>query len=486
MRKLALFLLCCFLCSLFLISVSAEGELVLRVYNWNDYIDEGKDDDGNKIYDSVMELWQQDYFERTGKTVRVQYDTFETNETMLNTLRTGKTSYDLVCPSDYIIQKMLVATLSGEDDSIAIEKFNVAEMENYNRYVSPYIADLFEKNGWTEYAVGYMWGTVGFLYNPETVLPEDAETWDLFWNTDYKNKTTCKDVSRDAYVVGSLYANREELLLARERYLNGEMTAQQLQETVNAVANNTEDSNIQKVGEVLTKMKNNIYGFEVDSGKTDIVSGKIHANLAWSGDAVYAMDLAEEEDEKELAFVIPKEGSTIWFDGWVMPKGANTQLAQDFVDFLCKPEIAAMNMNFIGYTSVIAGDELYDLVWENYGEEDGEFEHDLTYFFADTLSPDRYTEDGRVVVLTNTVGRQLTTQYPSYEETMRCGIMEDFGDRNQRVLEMWSQVKSNHITAFSYVMMGVLALLLVAMITRSIHRKLKRRRRKRKLTPNKN
>lgn len=479
MKKLWALILCVVLCVGIVPSAFATEE-VLRVYNWQDYINEGKDDDGAKIADSVTELWERDYYNRTGKKVRVQYDTFETNETMLNTLRTGKTSYDLVCPSDYVIQKMLAATLSGSDDSIAVEKYDISKMKNYQKYVSPFISELFEKNGWTDYAVCYMWGTVGFLYNPDKIKHEDISTWDFFWNTEYKNRMTCKDVSRDAYVIGSLYVNREELRHARRQYESGKITAEEYNSIVNAAANNTEDKNISNVENALSQMKENIYGFEVDSGKTDIVSGKIDANLAWSGDAVYAMDLAQEEDNTKLNFVIPDEGSTIWFDGWVMPKGANTALAQDFVDFLCRPEIAAMNMDYIGYTSSIAGDELYDLVCENYGEEDGKYEHDLSYFFKGTLSADRYTEDARVIVRTNEKGRQLTTQYPSSEETVRCGIMEDFGDRNQKVLEMWSVVKSNNISAFSYVMMAILAILAAAMVISTVKRKIKKRRRMRK------
>ena len=480
MKKLIAVTLCFLLFVRIIPTVHAEEVQVLRVYNWQDYIDEGKDDDGAKIADSVLELWEKDYYKRTGKKVRVQYDTFETNETMINTLRTGKTSYDLVCPSDYIIQKMIIATETGSEPSISIEKFDISKMPNYTKNVSPYISDLFNKNGWTDYAVGYMWGTVGFLYNPEVIREEDISTWEFFWNTDYKNRMTCKDVSRDAYVIGSLYVNREMLMDARARYEKGEISADEYTKIVNGVANNTEDKNIEKVGKALSEMKENIYGFEVDSGKTDIVTGKIDANLAWSGDAVYSMDLAEEEDGKKLNFVIPKEGSTIYFDGWVMPKGANTELAQDFVDFLCKPEIAAMNMNYIGYTSVIAGDELYDLLWENYGEEDGKYEHDLTYFFKGTLSEDKYTDDGRVIVRTNEFGRQLMTQYPSYEDTVRCGVMEDFGEQNQKVLEMWSEVKANKVSTLSYVMMVLLGILAIVMLVTTIRRKMKKRRRMRK------
>lgn len=455
----------------------AEKEEVLRVYNWQDYINEGKDDDGAKVDESVIEMWEKDFFERTGRKVRVQYDMFETNETMLNTLKTGKTTYDLVCPSDYIIQKMILATEKGTEPEISLEKYDISKMKNYRANVSPYISTLFEKNGWTDYAVCYMWGTVGFLYDPDVVSFEDASTWDLFWNTKYKNKITCKDVSRDSYVVGALHVFRDELFDYKKQYEEGIINAGELQKRVNAVANNTEDETISKVGEALTEMKKNIYGFEVDTGKTDIVSGKIAANLAWSGDAVYAMDLAEEEDDKYLEFTVPQEGSTIWFDGWVMPKGANVELAQDFVDFLCKPEIAAYNMDYIGYTSSIAGDEIYDLAYENYNEEDGEYEYDLSYFFEGTLSPDRYTDDGRVIIKTNDLHRQLATQYPDNETTTRCGIMEDFGDRNEKVLEMWSRVKSNDISPITYVLMAVILLIVGAVIVASVKSKNLRRRR---------
>jgi hypothetical protein len=135
-----------------------------------------------------------------------------------------------------------------------------------------------------------------------------------------------------------------------------------------------------------------------------------------------------------------------------------------------------MNMDYIGYTSAIAGDELFDLVCENYGDEEGSLSHDLSYFFKGTLSDDRYT-DGKAIVHTNEIGRQLATQYPSLEETVRCGIMEDFGDRNQDVLEMWSVVKSNNISAFSYIMMGFLFIVAVFMFVSSLRRRIKKRRR---------
>lgn len=457
-----------------------EKTEVLRVYNWQDYINEGKDDDGAAVGESVMEMWEKDYEKRTGKKVRVQYDTFETNETMINTLKTGKTTYDLVCPSDYIIQKMINATESGSDASISVEKYDISKMENYKKYVSPYISDLFEKNGWTDYAVGYMWGTVGFLYDPEDVKAADADTWDLFWNTAYKNRVTCKDVSRDSYVIGALHVFKDELCKYRDMYKDGSLTRDELQKKVNAIANNTDDETIKKVGKALAEMKKNIYGFEVDTGKTDIVSGKIDANLAWSGDAVYAMNLAEDEDNKKLEFNVPSEGSTIWFDGWIMPKGANTELAQDFVDFLCKPEIAAYNMEYIGYTSVIAGDEIYDMVKSEYGDDKGKYDYDLTYFFDGTLSEDRLQKDGRVIIKTNELRRQLATQYPDEDVAARCGVMEDFGDRNEKVLEMWSSVKSNQISPVVYAVIALILVLIAALVIFSVQKRKNKRRRRRR------
>lgn len=476
MKKIVSLLLI-FLFALSITPPAFAEEEVLRVYNWQEYIDEGKDDDGAKIEDSVIELWEKDYYARTGKKVRVQYDTFETCETMLNTIKTGKTAYDLACPSDYVIHKMIAATKSGKDENIAIEKFDTSKMPNYQKYVSPFIKKTFQKYGWEEYAVGYMWGTVGFLYNPEKVKREDASSWDLFYNTKYANKVSCKDVSRDAFVVGALWVYRDMLRDAVKNYEDGKISSGELQKIVNGVANDTSDETIEKVGRALTQMKENIYGFEVDSGKSDIVSGKIDANLAWSGDAVYAMDLAEEEDEKELEFAIPNEGSTMYFDGWVMPKGAKKELAQDFVDFLCRPEIAARNMAYIGYTSVIACDEILDMVNEFYGEEEGELSHDVTYFFEGNVSEDKYNEDGKIVIKTSTLSRQLATQYPSMHEAARLGVMEDFGDRNELVLEMWSKVKSNEISAISYITIVMILLFVFFIIFTRINKKVKRKRR---------
>lgn len=468
MKKMIACLLSLVLCSVVLPlrGIAAEASVqVLHVYNCQDYIDDGTDSVGVKVSNSVMEDWAEDYFSRTGKRVRVQYDTYETNETMLNTLKTGKAQYDLVCPSDYVIQKMILATEKGTDESLFIEPFDYSVMENYQKYSSPYIRQIFEENGFSGYSVGYMWGTVGILYNPESVAPEDTRSWDIFLNPDYKNRSTLKDSVREGYLSAMAVAFHSEITALNEALERGELSVSEFNEQATALMNRTDEEAVSAAGRVLKDMKNNIYGLEVDNGKSDIVAGKIDINQAWSGDAVYSMDMAEEENDVLLSYAIPEDGCSIWFDGWVMPKGANVELAQDFVNYLCDPSVAARNMDFIGYTSVVAGDEIFELLLDWYGDEDGDYTVDLTYFFDGTVSEDYYSE-GKILVQTAEIGRQFSAQYPEKSVVDRCYIMKDFGDRNDAVLQMWTEFKANNVSLwllflFALILVGACVLFLL-------------------------
>jgi len=512
MRKYLILLLLLFLPLVLTGCASEEQGLVLRVYNWQDYIDEGLDDDGQKIGTSVIEEWQEWYYQTYNTKVDVVYDTFETCETMMNNLKTGKTTYDLVCPSEYTIQKMIrLEMLDTYDYNLKDEKGNLV-MTNYN-YVSPYLKELFSKQGWEQYAVPYMWGTMGFIYNPEAKVEganleniyEDILHWSILWNENYKNCATVKDSIRDTYVVGVMYVYYEELMTLKDNYQKGNITQSQYTQSIQEIMNRCDDETLSKVEKALKEMKKNAFGFEVDSGKSDIVTGKIAINFAWSGDAVYSLDVAEEENGVYLNYQVPEEGSNVWFDGWVMPKGANKQLAQSFVNYLCDPQIAVRNMNYIGYTSSIVGDEILDMIDDWYGailpeyneetstwwydevnlnigdstlevsiidneiylgtkkiidvldtikDEEGTsyseyynctyYEVDLSYLFEGAVSED-YLTDGKVIVAVEERGRQFDTQYPDYETISRCGIMEDFGDRNDAVLAMWENVKIGDI-----------------------------------------
>ncbi len=481
-----------------------EQGLVLRIYNWQDYIDEGVDDEGQKIGTSVMEEWQQWYYETYNQKVEIVYDTFETCETMMNNLKTGKTTYDLVCPSEYTIQKMIRLEMLDQYDYNLKDPNGNLIMNNY-QYVSPYLKNLFKNKGWEQYAVPYMWGTMGFIYNPENIDSEDIKNWSILWDETYKNMATAKDSIRDTYVVGVMYVYHNELMSLKSNLESGKITSEEYNKQVGLIMNRCDDETLSKVETALKQMKNNVYGFEVDSGKSDIVTGKVSINFAWSGDAVYSLDVAEEENGVYLNYQVPEEGSNVWFDGWVMPTGANKQLAQSFVNYLCKPEIAVRNMNYIGYTSSIVGDDIVDMIDDWYGaiypefneetntwwydevnlniqdsslevsvnnneiylgnqkvidilknikDDEGNpysdsylctsYEVDLTYLFEGLVS-EEYLTDGKLIVNVEERGRQFDTQYPDYQTIQRCGIMEDFGDRNDAVLAMWENVKIGDI-----------------------------------------
>ena len=170
-------------------------------------------------------------------------------------------------------------------------------------------------------------------------------------------------------------------------YSNGTLSKEAYADYLKTVFNDTSKEMTDKVETILKKAKENAFALEVDSGKDDMVTGKVWINYAWSGDAVYAMDEAESIDETYLYYSVPEEGSNIWFDGWVMPKGANKHLAQAFLDYISEPTNAYENMYYIGYTSAIAGQYVFDKVIENYGcdpEDEGAEAVDL--YTSSTIS----------------------------------------------------------------------------------------------------
>lgn len=520
------------------VGCSSKNETyVLRIYNCQDYIDEGYDDDGQKVNESVVESWQKWYYEQYGINVEVVYDTFETLESMMNTLKTGKTTYDLVCPSEYTIQKMIRLDMLDKYDYNLKDPNGNLIMTNYD-YVSPYLKSLFDLQGWNDYSVPYMWGTMGFIYNPETINAEDIKHWSILWDSKYKNMATAKDSIRDTYVVGVMYVYYDELMQLKEKLNNNEITNTEYTVEVGKIMNRCDDETLKKVKKALTQMKNNVYGFEVDSGKSDIVTGKVSINFAWSGDAVYSLNVAEEENEVYLNYQVPEEGSNVWFDAWVMPKGANKQLAQSFVNYLCDPDIAVRNMDYIGYTSSIVCDQILDMIDDWYGatypeynketstwwydevnlglndenlevsvnnneiylgnkkvidllknikDKNGNvysdyysctsYEVDLTYLFEGAVS-DKYLTDGKVIVTVEERGRQFDTQYPDYNTIQRCGIMEDFGDRNDAVLEMWESVKIGDIPISITIILIVVVVIAFAIFKVSKYIKVSQRKKR--------
>lgn len=441
--------------------VQAQGdEVVLRICNWEEYIDLG-DWDEDEVIDlesgdifgenPMVEDFEEWYEETYGKQVKVEYSTFGTNEDLYNMLTIGDV-YDLVCPSEYMIMKLM-----AEDQVVPLSDEFFDTDNEYNYYingVSPYIRSIFETHDiggvtWDKCAAGYMWGVTGFVYNPDVVPEEDASTWKLMENRDYYRQITMKDNVRDSYfaAVGAMKSD----LLTSEAFVNGENYAMDLQDEMNDVSQETVD----RAQDYLQQVKDNLYSFETDSGKADMITGKVVANYQWSGDAVYTMDQAEE-DEYYLNFAVPKECTNIYFDGWVMLKngiGQDTEkqkAAEAFINFLSRPDNVIRNMYYIGYTSTISGGEderIFEYLDWTYGAEEDEEEvvdYPVGYFF----SGNKDDEDYVLTVPEEQLARQLCAQYPSEDVIRRASIMVYFDTQQSEVINrMWIRIRCFNINS---------------------------------------
>ena len=168
-----------------------------------------------------------------------------------------------------------------------------------------------------------MWGTTGILYNPaydENITADFTESYSMLWDEKYYNAISVKDSMRETFAVGIFKTFETEFKDYKKQYEDGVISADEYNEKLSAIFNSSDKETLDKVSKELLELKNNIFGFEVDSGKQDIQQGKIAINIAWSGDATYAMDTALEETGTILKYILPSIGANIWFDGWVMPK----------------------------------------------------------------------------------------------------------------------------------------------------------------------
>lgn len=352
-----------------------EGQ-TLTIYNVEDYISQGNDGCVD-----IIGKFEEEY------GVNVNYYTYDTNETMYNQFTLQKEgTYDLICTSDYMIQKLI-----KEELVIPMDDFNT-HIPNYEKYAAKSLREKLRQmevsyKGNTvnldEFAVGYMWGTLGIIYDPSytDTIEDDVKSWDVFWDTDYEYVISIKNSIRDAFVVGLMhgYSKSDEFIELMNSYLTNPTLENQLKynEMIQDIfdfkldgsleSSNENYEKINTVKEELISLKDNIFGFEVDSGKNDIITGKIKLNLAYSGDAVYSIYQALEEQDKVLQYYVPEDGSNIWYDAWTLPKGANKELAYAFLNFLSDPQNAADNMEYIGYTPYIVGDELLSYVGYTYG-----------------------------------------------------------------------------------------------------------------------
>ena len=438
-----------------------DKQVVLRVCNWEEYIDLGDWDEEETIElpsgdiigeNSMIDDFTEWYKETYGVDVKVEYSTFGANEDLYNMLTLGD-EFDLVCPSEYMIMKLM-----AEDRLVPLSDsfFDKSVEENYYaRGESPYIHKVFAEHEiggepWSKYAAGYMWGVTGIVYNPAVVSREDASTWKILADPKYRRQVTIKDNVRDSYfaAVGAIKAD----LLTSDAFVNDPDYAKNLEREMNDAS----PEMIAQVQDYLQGVKDNVYSFESDAGKADMITGKVVANYQWSGDGTYTMDQADE-DGLELAFCVPKESTNIYFDGWVMLKNGigedkdKQQAAEAFINFNSRPDNVIRNMYYIGYTSVISGGDdprIFEYADYNYGAEEEDeadaVDYDLSYFFAEDAEDagDEYV----IAVPQDQVDRQISSSYPPADVMHRSAIMTYFNEeKNAAINRMWINVRCYNI-----------------------------------------
>jgi spermidine/putrescine transport system substrate-binding protein len=417
---------------------AADRENTLKIYNWADYID----------MTNVLNKFPEWYKEQTGEEVEVLYQTFDINESMLTEIEVGHEDYDVICPSEYIIERMLRQGL--------LQKINkdYGNTPDYTKLVSPFAIEKFQQMATdtsmcvADYTVGYMWGTTGILYNTALVEEADVISLEGLLNPKYSGKIFMKNAFRDVYSVVVLYVYRDEIA-------RGEVSRDEL------VANVT-DERIARVEAYLNEIKENVAGWEVDFGKEEMTKGKAWMNLSWSGDAQWAMEEASHVGVN-LQYLVPREGSNVWFDGWCIPKYAkNTKAASYFINYMCMPENAILNMEEIGYVSVVASPEI--LEWAN-NSSAYPTTSNLTYFFGEEADS----------VYVNHVF------YPDQSVIERCALMHDCGDKTEDLIAMWSRVKGDNLgTGMIIFTCVILALIVVVFVLQAINRKRQREMQRKK------
>ncbi len=443
------------------VTLTPDGNVTIHILHQEDYMDESLLDDFMAKYPNV----------------KVVFDTTDTNETLYNELRTGKAEYNLVTCSEYMIQRMASEGL--------IQKVNLADDSVYKTNISSFLSNA-QKTGMidkidvinyktgeklgilSDYAIGYMWGTLGTMVNPyykeyqnrnmtkDEIISglRSTDGWSKFWDPQFKGTQSVKESMRDTYALGIFEVFKDEFLNPNISY----------QEKNNKYFNDHSADTIRKVKDALIELKGNIFGFEVDSGKNDIVTGKIGMNLAWSGDAAFSIlkgefypgpdeDYSEEkpEDKKtKLYYNIPESGSNIWFDGFCMPATTKPDSLEykytlKFIDFISSPENVVKNMSYTGFTSFMSGNgiennPIADYVKETFADESDNLKpYNISYFFNNTKE-----EDMTLYVNPDSfAGRMIVAQYPEKGMIERLYIMEDYGLDNGKIVQMWEDIKVN-------------------------------------------
>lgn len=266
------------------------------VYNWGEYIDP-----------DTLDMFEKE----TG--IQVIYDEFDTNETMYPKVEAGASNYDVVCPSDYMIQKMIDNDLLQELnwDNIPNAKANIGA-QYYEQ------SEAFDPGN--RYAVPYCWGTVGILYN-KTMVDEPVTSWSILWNEKYADSILMQDSVRDLFMVGL--------------------------KSLGYSMNSTDEKELNEAKELLIQQKPLVQAYVIDQVRDKMIGNEAALGVIYSGEAIFT-----QRENPDLEYVIPKEGTNVWIDSWVIPKNAeNVENAEKFIDFMCRGDIALLNFDYITYST---------------------------------------------------------------------------------------------------------------------------------------
>lgn len=490
-------------------TLTGGGADTLVIYNWEDYIDV-----------ALLDEFADYYREVTGKKLSITYSTFDTNETMLTQVMRGETAVDVVCPSEYAIERLMRADLLADQTELVAEYSEqypdaFSNLGNVNKTVLEKIGETFgemeiggEVRDMRDYMVPYMWGTLGLLYNTRVISEDELEKygWGMLWNEsnnpELENMILMKDSVRDSYAAVVFYMEEYGLLPDGVSETYGKPFTEL---SANELINCTDKALLDAAEKLLTEQRERISGYEVDFGKDDMINEIVYLDLAWSGDALWAVEESEydeETDTYQLGYYVP-EKSNIWYDGWAILKNSDSKLAaMMFIDYMCSPEAGARNIGYIGYTSAVDQETMkydYDAaqalleveyLWyanaeecDIYTDANGELafyfewvegegyyldlfgneiepdENELAPFAAETdeegyyLLPadiasylpdgmERYPLDEEYIVCPDSISLFYYDEGRYPEITENLGVMQDYGAANEDVVNMWQRAKA--------------------------------------------
>ena len=300
LKVLALVMLCCLMFGCGGGQSSNKADKVVYVYSWGDYLDP-----------ETLKMFEQE----TG--IHVVLDEFDTNESMFPRVNEGAVHYDVICPSDYMIQRMIAAGL--------LQPLDFSKLPDAKKYIG---AEFFKQaesfDPGNKYAVPYCWGTVGIIYD-KTKVTDPVDSWNILWNEKYAGQILMQDSARDALMIPL------------------KLMGKSMNETDKAV--------LQQAQEMLMKQKPLVQAYVVDEVKEKLINSEAAMGVVFSGEAPIIL-----RENPNMEFVIPKEGTNFWIDGWVITKSAeNVDNAYKFIDFMCRPDVAVKNFEYLGYSTPNTG-----------------------------------------------------------------------------------------------------------------------------------